>query len=134
MKCLIVEDDFISKKVMEKIVEPIAVYDSADNGFIAFDLFIKAHNEEKPYDLILLDMMMPEMDGLSLLKKIRTFESENEENIKGEVKIIMTTALDDRKNVTSAFKMGCEAYIVKPIQKNKLFEEIKKLGFNIKET
>ena len=44
------------------------------------------------------------------------------------VKVIMTTALGDSKNIMGSFSEGCEAYIVKPIRKQKLIEEMAKLG------
>jgi len=72
---------------------------------------------------------MPNMDGREALKLIRQIE--NEHGIGGHdgVKVIMTTALGDSKNVMESFREGCEAYIVKPVEKDKLFEEIGKLGF-----
>lgn len=55
---------------------------------------------------------------------------ESEHGISGldDVKVIMTTALGDPKNVMSVFREGCEAYIVKPVEKDKLLEEMEKLG------
>jgi len=56
---------------------------------------------------------------------------ENEHGIGGHdgVKVIMTTALGDSKNVMESFREGCEAYIVKPVEKDKIFEEMANFGF-----
>ena len=73
------------------------------------------------YDLICLDIMMPGMNGQEALKLIR--EEESKAKIKGS-KVLMTTALDDSKNVMSAFKEQCDGYLVKPITTDKLKEKL----------
>ncbi len=86
-----------------------------------------AHNEESPYDLILMDIMMPEVDGIEALHRIRKMEESD--NLTPKVKVIMTTALDDPQTVIKSFYDGeASAYIVKPVAKEKLYEELKKLG------
>jgi len=71
---------------------------------------------------------MLEMNGHETLKKIR--EIENKYHIFGSegVKVIMTTALSDSVNFMEAFRSGCEGYLVKPINKEKLLSEIERLG------
>ena len=71
---------------------------------------------------------MPEMDGHDVLKAIRKIESQHGIGGLDGVKVVMITALGDSKNVMGAFRTGCEAYIVKPVKKGKLLEEIEKLG------
>lgn len=80
----------------------------------------------KPYDLILLDIMMPEMDGQEVVKEVRRVEEEKWGIIypKG-IKIIMTTALDDPKNVVTAFKSLYDAYLVKPVTEESLLTAIR---------
>jgi len=129
MKILIVEDDFGSRKLLQNILTPYADCDMAVNGEEAFEAFKLAWEDNVPYDLICLDIMMPKVDGLEALKKIREYEKEIGINISAEVKIIMTTVLGDPKNVIQAlYKGGATSYMVKPIKKNKLIDEIKKLG------
>ncbi len=84
--------------------------------------------DNEPYDLICLDIMMPNMDGREALKAIRQIEHEHGINGLDGVKVIMTTALGDSKSVIGSFREGCEAYIVKPVEKTKLLEEMEKLG------
>ena len=71
---------------------------------------------------------MQEMDGHSVLKSIRELEKTRYVPAAQAVKIIMTTALDDSTNVIGAFREGCEAYLVKPIERHKLNHELRKLG------
>jgi len=128
MKILIVEDDFLSRQVLCKFLSSYGDCDIAVNGREALDAFKIAIDGGEKYDLICLDVMMPEMDGHEALKAIREFEAQK--NITGLqcVKIIMTTALGDSKNILKAFKEQCESYLVKPITQEKLHLELKKLG------
>ncbi len=130
MKTLIVEDDFISRTILKKILAPYGICDTVVNGREAVEAFSLARAEGTPYELICLDIMMPEMDGREALKLIRLKEKNAGVQPKDEVKIIMITALDTPKEVIDAYyKGGCTAYIVKPIQKAKIIENIKDLGF-----
>lgn len=90
--------------------------------------FKEALSEGQPYDLICLDIMMPQMDGHDALAAIRRIEKEHGINGLDGAKVIMTTALSDSKNIIGAFRKGCEVYIVKPVKKEKLLEEMEKLG------
>jgi len=131
MKCLIVEDDFICRKVLQAYLSDFADVFMACSGAEAISAFAEAMDDGKPYDLICLDIMMPGMDGHEVLTRIRSVESERGIGGLDGVKIIMTTALDDSDNILGAFRTGCEAYVVKPIEKTKLINEICKLGLMI---
>lgn len=128
MKVLIVEDDFTNRKILQRYLQPHGECDIAVDGDEAYEAFKGAFTARQPYDLVCLDIMMPRMDGHSVLKRIREYETEHGVNASDGVKIIMTTALDDSRNVLGAFKEGAEAYVVKPIEKQKLLHEIRKLG------
>jgi two-component system chemotaxis response regulator CheY len=125
MRVLVVEDDFISRKLLTTLLGHYGSCDVAVDGVEAVSAFKMALAEGAPYDLICLDIMMPNMDGQEALKEIRAIEKEKG----GEVKVIMVTALDDPKNVVeSLYEGGAASYIVKPIDKKKLIDEVKKLG------
>ncbi|MFP4521244.1 MAG: response regulator [Fibrobacterota bacterium] len=130
MKSLIVEDDFVSRRLLQKIVSEYGPADIAVNGLEAIEMFKMAHDDSEPYDLICLDIMMPKMDGQEALHKIREIESSMGIYMLDGVKIIMVTALDDRKNILKGFNEGCESYVVKPIDREKILKEITKLGFS----
>ncbi|MBI5895037.1 MAG: response regulator, partial [Desulfobacterales bacterium] len=79
--------------------------------------------------LICLDIMMPGVDGQAALKQIREFERQMETRGEREVKVIMLTALDDAHSVVEAYyRGGATAYLVKPIESNKLMMELQRLG------
>ncbi|KPK02406.1 MAG: chemotaxis protein CheY [Nitrospira bacterium SG8_35_4] len=128
MKILIVEDDFTNRKIMQKILSDYGDCDMAFDGNEAIEAFQQSLEEKKPYDLICMDIMMPNMDGQEALTRIRQLEKKSGIATRNEVKVIMTTALDDPKNVVNSLKSGAASYIVKPISKQKLVDEISKLG------
>lgn len=131
MKILIAEDDMASRKFLFKFLSYYGDCDITVDGVEALEAFIMAHEENQPYDLVCLDIMMPKLDGLKVLKKIREIETQRGVEDEKKVKIIMTTALNDTSDVYDAFNSGCEAYAAKPIDTEKFVEVMKKLGFSI---
>ena len=128
MKILIAEDDPLSSRIMQKLLSPHGNCEVAANGLEAMEAFHKAYADKRAYDLICLDIMMPRMDGLEVLYQIRQLEGKRGIDDQNRVKIIMTTALSDRKNVMRAVLGRCEAYLVKPIGKETLLEKLESLG------
>lgn len=127
MKTLIVEDGFVGRRLLVSILSAYGSCDTAVNGLEALEAFELAWSEGAPYDLICLDIMLPEMDGHEVLKRIRSFEAAKGISGLNCVKVIMTTSLSDFENIRTAFVEQCEGYLVKPISKAKLIETLKKL-------
>ncbi|NLO18847.1 MAG: response regulator [Ignavibacteria bacterium] len=127
MKSLIIEDDYITSQVMQEILLAFGEADIAEDGFKGLELFTTALVENKKYDVIFLDIMMPELDGQEVLAQVRRIEEDYDIYGLDGVKIIMTTALDDFENIKTAFKNQCEGYIVKPIEKDKIVQKISDL-------
>lgn len=128
MNFLIVEDDYITSQVMKEILSGFGEAEIAENGKIAVDKFNESLDSDYKYDIIFLDIMMPELDGQETLSLIR--QKEQQAGILGldQVKVIMTTALDDFENIKNAFKSQCEGYLVKPVEKNKVVEILEKFN------
>ncbi len=134
MRVLIVEDDFASRRILQAILEDRVRCDVVVDGQEAIDAFRISLEENDRYDCILLDIMMPNIDGQEALKEIRRHESEVGIRETDGVKVIMTSALQDPKNVVNAYYDGlADAYMVKPIEKEKLIAELAHLGFDINE-
>jgi len=126
MRILIVEDDFASRIVLQKFLAPFGQCDITINGLEAVQAFQLALDEGNPYNLICLDIMMPEMNGQEALKEIRKIEETRDIFSKDQVKIIMMTALDTPKDVIEAYyKGGCSSYLVKPIIRKKIISLLK---------
>jgi two-component system chemotaxis response regulator CheY len=128
MRILIAEDDFASRRVILKFLSVYGECDVTVDGMEAIDAFQMALDENEPYDLICLDIMMPIMDGYQSLKNIREIEEERNIPEDKKVKVIMTTALNEEKNVKKAYELGCTDYLAKPIDMDKLKEILVKLG------
>lgn len=129
MKSLIVEDDLIAGKVMDKLMSRYGTCDIADNGQVALDCFMQAHASNAPYDLILMDIMMPEVDGLQAASLIREKETGMGIPLQQRVKIIMITALGDPRTVMKAlYESDANSYLQKPIIPQNIEDEMKKLG------
>jgi len=128
MKTLIVEDDFTSRLLLQKLLAPYGETHIAVNGKEAVEAARMALEAGQPYELICLDIMMPEMDGHETLRQVRAQEEARGTLSTRGAKIIMTTALHDIKNVATAYKELCDAYLVKPIDKAKLLETLQQLG------
>jgi len=127
MRALIVEDEFLSRKILKSFLMTLFEVEIVVNGREAIEAFKLAHRENQPYGLILMDIMMPEVDGIEALKQIRKLEAD--EDLRPRVKVIMTTALDDPQTVMRSFYDGeASAYIVKPVVKEKLYKELEKLN------
>jgi len=127
MKILVVEDDSVCAKLLKLILERYGSVDVAEDGVIGLSSVSEALEQSQPYDLICLDIMMPNMDGHAALQKIREIERLHGFNIGQGAKILMTTALSDHKTIIKTFRGECDGYIVKPIEKNSLNEKLKEL-------
>ena len=115
LKVLVIEDDQLCRLTLVEFLKMMKfqVMD-ADNGMQGF---IKAKDEQP--DLILLDIMMPRLDGLNFLIKMI------DEDL--DIPVIMTTALGQEKDIVAAIKRGAKDYMVKPIDLAILKEKLEKI-------
>jgi len=127
-KILIAEDDMVSRKFLSKILSEYGECDIVVDGLEAVEAFMMSSKENEPYDLICLDIMMPKVDGIKVLKVIRDLETQNNIPEEKRSKIIMTTALGETEIVKQAMEYECDAYASKPINIDKLVQVMKKLG------
>ena len=107
MKILLAEDDFVTRKFMVNFLSKYGECDVTVDGMEAVDAFMMALEDEEPYDLVCLDIMMPVMDGYQALVAIRKLEKDKNIPEEKAVKVIMTTALNEERNVKMAFELGC---------------------------
>ncbi len=128
MKTLIVEDDFLVRALLTTLLARYGECHVAVNGKEALDVIESTFDENQPYDLICLDIMMPVMDGQETLLELRKMEEDRYIAPSDITKVIMVTAVDDSKNMMKAFRQGqCEAYLTKPLDKAKLIDHLKNL-------
>ncbi|MEO5330610.1 MAG: response regulator [Magnetococcus sp. YQC-5] len=131
MKTLIVDDEFINREVMKKILEPYGTCDLAENGQEAVQRFKQALHAHEPYDLVLLDMRMPVMNGLDALHQIRQAENTM---VSGGILtkshkafVIIVTIVDNPSEFKKAYFEGqCNGFINKPVDPDLLLERLRK--------
>lgn len=128
MRILIVEDDFTSRMLLLKFLGPYGECDTVEDGEKAVLAFRAAWEQQRPYALVCMDIMMPRIDGKQALKIIRDLEGRMAVADKDKAKILMTSSLAQQEHVVESMKSGADWYLVKPITKQKLLEELNRLG------
>ena len=116
MRVLIVDDAMFMRMMLKDILSKngYEVVGEAANGKEAIDKYI----ELRP-DLVLLDITMPEMDGIEALKKIKMIEP--------KAKIIMCSAMGQQNMVIEAIQNGALDFVVKPFQQDRVIESLRKV-------
>ena len=129
MRFLVVDDDFETRRLVQKLLRPYGDVDVATDGEEAVEAFGQALKEGEPYALVTLDILMPNVDGQQALREIREIEKEHGITPDKQARVIMISGLDDSEQVHDAFFLGeATSYIVKPIHHEVLLQEIAKLG------
>ena len=115
-RILVVDDAMFMRMMLKDILTKngYEVCGEAANGIEAIDKYI----ELRP-DLVLLDITMPEMDGITALKKIKMIEP--------NAKIIMCSAMGQQAMVIDAIQGGAIDFIVKPFQEDRVLESLQRL-------
>ena len=116
IKVLIVDDSLIIREAIHKHLKQfnIEVVGTAENGKIALELF-----KETDPDVVTLDITMPELDGLTVLKEML--------NIKSDAKVMVVTALSDKATGLRAIKLGAKSFLPKPFTPEKIRESFQRL-------
>ncbi|WP_139684939.1 response regulator [Vibrio tasmaniensis] len=117
-RILLVEDNRVNQKVASVMLTKAGYsFEIADNGQIAVDMY----QNDSSFDLILMDCMMPVMDGFTATKEIR----EHEKNLglcKTPIIALTASVIDD--DIQKCFDSGMDGYVAKPVRKEKLFHQI----------
>jgi two-component system chemotaxis response regulator CheY len=128
MRTLIAEDELSSRQILTAMLAEHGNCDVAVNGLEAIQACGIALERGAPYDLVLMDIMMPYLSGLEALERIRQMERERGVPAREAMKVIMITSINDPKAAAQAFFRGdALSYLVKPVDKGLLLQEIRKL-------
>ena len=128
MRVLIVDDDQFSSRILEGLLSRHGACSVAANGQEALAMFQQGHEAKSPFDLIMMDIMMPEINGLQVVQSIRENEAAMNLSLPQRVKIIMTTSLDDPRTVIKAlFESDANSYLTKPVTVQKIGDELRNL-------
>jgi two-component system sensor histidine kinase/response regulator len=121
LKILLVEDNPDNRLLIKAFLKksPVEV-DEAENGQIAVDKF-----KSNKYDIVLMDMQMPVMDGYTATKTIRDWEKKN---YRSETPILALTAYAMKEDRDKTMGVGCSDYLPKPIKKEKLLDALRRFS------
>jgi len=127
MRVLIVDDSYVVRKQLKVLLTECGEFDCdcAANGAIAYDMFRAAHSERIPYELITVDIEMPEVTGHEMVDTVRKWEKENK---KRPARIIMVSVKGDPRNVVDAYNKLCDEYVQKPVNVDILKDKLRKVG------
>lgn len=128
MKILIVEDDATTRRILVHFLEPYGECQCAENGMEGISKFKQALHTGAPFDLVCLDIIMPETDGLQTLIEIRSAENMHGNFNYRKAKVIVITSLDDLRDVMASMTLMCQEYIKKPVNRDDLVNKIRSLG------
>lgn len=128
MKILIADDELVSRKLMEKILIGYGDCETVDSGQAAIEAFRTAGEKGSFFDLITLDISMPDINGLDVLSQIRQMEKNKEVPAGKKTVIIMVTASADKDTIVKAVGAGCNDYIAKPFDRDTIFKKLIKVG------
>ncbi|CAK1713333.1 response regulator [Vibrio crassostreae] len=117
-RILLVEDNRVNQKVASIMLKKAGyAFEIADNGQIAVDMY----QNDSSFDIILMDCMMPVMDGFTATKEIREHEK-NQGLSKTPIIALTASVIDD--DIQKCFDSGMDGYVAKPVRKEKLFHQI----------
>jgi Response regulator containing a CheY-like receiver domain and an HD-GYP domain len=129
MRALIVDDDFYSRIMLHDMLRPVADCHIAVNGEEAVDAFKRAIEDGRPYDLVCMDLVMPEMDGQQALREMRALEDERGVDHVDRCSIFVVSMVEDNRETNEAFFLGgADCFLVKPIEETKLLAELRDHG------
>jgi two-component system chemotaxis response regulator CheY len=131
MRILIVDDDYVSRVKLSEILSFHGQCDNAPNGDIATRLFEAAQKELVPYRLVTVDIQMPDLSGQEVVTKLRAMEAEWKTSASLIAKIVMITASETAKDVVSSYYEGCDGYLTKPVDPQKLRDALAELELDV---
>ncbi len=126
LRSLIVDDDPVCRALLAAVLRPFGEVDQARTGRYAVESVRSALAAGRAYQLITLDIMMPDMDGQAALTEIRALERQAAKITPS--RIFMTTSLIDGGSVMNAFKGACTGYLTKPIDVERLLLQLREHG------
>ena len=131
MKILIVDDELVSRKKMQKIVQHYGSCLAVDSGAAAIKAYTESLLTAEPFGLITLDVSMPDMGGPDVLSTIRTLERKNAIPKPNQAKVLMVTSHSDQTTVMDSIQAGCDAFIKKPFTPQLVSQKLNQMGLTL---
>lgn len=126
MRFLIVDDDESIHLYLQVILGPYGECVTAFSGEQALELFTEALNDDNPFDVVMMDILMAGMDGHQAAELLRDRERAAGISEMDSFKLVMITCLVDDASINKAFfNTRASIYIVKPLDREKVIKELK---------
>jgi two-component system chemotaxis response regulator CheY len=127
VRILVVDDVELNRMVLQQLLKPFGESDFGVNGIQAIQKFNRALEQGNPYDLVCLDIMMPEMDGTKTVQAMRKIEETRKIPEENKATILMVTAVPSKEHLLKTYKY-CQGFLIKPITGEKLYAKLEEIG------
>lgn len=127
LKTLIVEDDFATRHLEASVLSRFGLCDVAVDGREALDAFRSALEEKSPYDLVILDILLPELSGHEVLDGMRKLEDDRRIGGLDRAKIVVVSTVSEHQSIRQSFSGQADAYLIKPVTRKKIQQELSRL-------
>lgn len=133
MKILVVDDELVSRKKMQKILKSLGECEAAEDGRSAVDACRNAWDSSSPFELVILDILMPGMDGTEVLQALRKMEDERATPKDRRAKIFMATSQSDKETILACVQAGCDDFIAKPFNYDTVVGKVRRHGIAVQD-
>lgn len=128
MRALVVDDVKPNCRVMQAALAKYGECDSAANGRECVEAFHNAWKDNEPYQAILLDMVLPDMEGVKVLEVLRKIEAAMNIPYAQRARVFIVSSHDRAPYVTTLRNLGYDGWLDKPISLNSLIDKLRRAG------
>ncbi|MBN1517953.1 response regulator [Candidatus Sumerlaeota bacterium] len=127
-RILVIDDNETNCRVLERILHAYSCeVHSTNSGEAGIQILAEAINNNTPYDALMLDYQMPEMDGETVARTIRRQKQFD------DLRILLLTSVGHRGDANKFLKIGCNAYLTKPVRQSQLFDALSEVLLDVPE-
>lgn len=125
LRFLVVDDDLVSREKLKAILQLYGACTAVSSGPLGLQAVAESYKRELPYDVITMDIEMPNMRGQEVVRRIREFERIHIlPSGPHKAKILMVTVHHEAEHILGSFERGCEGYITKPVTPEKITQAL----------
>ena len=128
LNTLIIEDEPVASAIVKIALEGQSDYSVAESGDTALKMFSSSLSSKKYFNVVLIDIGLPDMNGKDILKKIDELEAKENVPQDKRVKKIMVTASSGKDDLFGSIRDQCDDYLLKPVTKEILLDKLRAVG------
>ncbi len=128
MRILIADDNPNDRERLLGVFKPLGTCVLAEGAQSTLETFVTSFDQDKPFRLVCLDTNMLDGQGIELIEAIRQFERDSLIEAKDKVVLMVVSEMKSMKEVLLATRAGCDSYVAKPVQQERIFIELSKFG------